>query len=407
MDETPRPRHILPLIVFSQFAGGSTWFAGNAVLPELMRLFDLPASALSHLTSAVQLGFITGTLCSAFFNVPDRVSPRVIFLVSSLLNAVVNGAVCVLPVDMSSLTVLRFLTGVFLAGIYPIGMQIAASWYREGLGRALGYLVGSLVLGTAFPHLVRGFDTTLPWMTALIVVSVLSATGGLVTFALVPMGPHARRAARFDPKAIGLIFHSRELRAAAFGYFGHMWELYTMWAFVPVFLGTYAAVSLSRGLDVSLWSFGIIAVGSLGCVLGGFVSIRRGARSSRSFSSRCRVPRAWRPRVVLTAAGAVPRGHAPLGNRRRGRLTAVLRVDGSRRAASPGRVGAHDRHEHRVRDHDRIHPGRGTLGDGRSPPLPVGVSRGGSDRGHVGSTAVARARSHDVPVLVEGEGPDA
>ena len=129
-----RPRHILPVLVFAQFAGTSLWFAGNAVLGDLQRLWHLGDDVLAMLTSSVQLGFIFGTLVFAFFNVADRFAPRVVFLASALLGAAANAALVIAPEGMTALLLLRFAVGFFLAGIYPVGMKIAASWYAEGLG---------------------------------------------------------------------------------------------------------------------------------------------------------------------------------------------------------------------------------------------------------------------------------
>ena len=146
---------ILPVIVVAQFAGTSLWFAGNAVLGDLQTHWNLPDGALGYLTSSVQLGFITGTLVFAFFNLADRFSPRWVFFGCSILAALANLSIYGLAQGMVSLLLFRFATGFFLAGIYPVGMKIAASWFDRGLGSALGYLVGALVLGTAFPRFAR------------------------------------------------------------------------------------------------------------------------------------------------------------------------------------------------------------------------------------------------------------
>ncbi len=271
---------ILPAIVFSQFAGTSLWFAGNAILPDLQRDLALGDNAVATITSAVQLGFIAGTLVFALLNVSDRFSPRAVFLACALLGAVANAAIVVLPHvghPHASLLALRFATGFFLAGIYPVGMKIAAGWYRGGLGGALGYLVGALVLGTAFPHLVKGLGAAMPWTTATVWLSVLAAAGGFVMFALVPDGPYLVKGTRFDPKAMATIFSSPDLRASAFGYFGHMWELYTLWALVPLMLAGYARLHGMTDLNVGFWSFCIIAAGAAGCVGGGIVSKRVGS----------------------------------------------------------------------------------------------------------------------------------
>jgi len=270
----PAPAHILPVIVVSQFAGTSLWFAGNAVLPELQASLGLKGEALGLLTSSVQLGFILGTLCFAFFSLADRVSPRLLFLLCSLLGALAN----VLLAGATSITgvlLLRGLTGFLLAGIYPVGMKIAASWYSGGLGKAIGYLVGALVLGTAFPYLLRGLGASLPWQTMLLAISILAAAGGLAMYLLVPNGPYLSKGARFEVTNMLRVFRVRELRAAALGYFGHMWELYTLWAFVPVILA-YAYPEWAPG-QLSVFSFLVIAAGAVGCVAGGYLSQRWGS----------------------------------------------------------------------------------------------------------------------------------
>jgi MFS family permease len=161
-DDRPRPPWILPAIVLSQFAGTSLWFAGNAVLGDLQAAWGLAPGALGYATSAVQLGFIAGTLVFAFFAVSDLVSPRIVFFACSLLGALFNLGVYALGEGLFTLLAFRFLTGFFIAGIYPVGMKIASGWYQRDLGHALGLLVGALVVGTAFPHLLRGIGQALP-----------------------------------------------------------------------------------------------------------------------------------------------------------------------------------------------------------------------------------------------------
>src|SRR5689334_724439 len=187
MRETPRI--LLPVIIFSQFAGTSLWFAGNAILPDLHAEWGIPDSALGIVTSAVQLGFILGTLAFAFLGIADRFSPRTTFFVSSLAGAGCAAASLGVPHALAPLLLLRFATGLCLAGIYPIGMKIAAGWYREGLGHALGYLVGALVLGTAFPHLLRALGAHFRWEFVMVSVAALAAAGGTAML-LLPDGPH-------------------------------------------------------------------------------------------------------------------------------------------------------------------------------------------------------------------------
>jgi len=252
------------------------WFAGNAVIVDLQRSWGLAEQSVGYVTSAVQLGFIIGTLVFAFLAIADRFSPRRVFFFCSVTGAIANISLLIAPEGLTGLLILRFATGFFLAGIYPVGMKIAAGWYEKGLGRALGYLVGALVLGTAFPHLLRGLGTELPWQQVMVGVSVLAICGGTLMLWLVPDGPHLPKGSVFNPRTILVIFRSPSFRASAFGYFGHMWELYTLWAFIPVWLLAYTE-NFSSQMNVSFWSFLIIAVGFLGCAAGGLISGKVGS----------------------------------------------------------------------------------------------------------------------------------
>jgi MFS transporter, DHA1 family, inner membrane transport protein len=277
------PRRILPVIVLSQFAGTSLWFAVNAVMPDLQQAWGLPAESVGMLTSAVQLGFVTGTLVFALLMLADRFLPSRVFLVCSVLGALLNAGTLLADGRLALLVALRFGVGFLLAGIYPVGMKIAASWYRERLGAVMGVLIGALVLGTALPHGLRamaGDSGALaftivgyrPWQAVVIGVSLLAALGGLATALLVPVNPEAPRGARITPKALGLIWSDRRLRASTFGYFGHMWELYAFYVLVPLIVLTRLA-----GVAVSAAAFWAIAAGFGGCVVGGLLVRRFGS----------------------------------------------------------------------------------------------------------------------------------
>ena len=271
-------RWILPVIVISQFSCTSLWFAGNAVMKELVFNFNLSPDALGHLTSAVQFGFITGTLCYAILTIADRFSPSVVFFFSALVGAVCNLGIIMQSQTLTTLLLLRFLTGFFLAGVYPVGMKIAADHFEKGLGKALGFLVGALVIGTAFPHLLRSVTQTLPWKFVLIFTSSLCFVGGLLMLVFVPNGPFRKMSQKPDVKMMFKVFGNEKFRSASFGYFGHMWELYTFWAFVPVMLSSYQNLFPQSQLNIAALSFLIIGIGGLACVISGYLSQTFGAK---------------------------------------------------------------------------------------------------------------------------------
>lgn len=274
------PRHILPVIVIAQFCCTSLWFAGNGVLTDLIEFYGLDPNALGPLTSSVQLGFIAGTLVFAILTVADRFSPSKVFTVSAVLGALFNAAIIWEGNSFFSILSLRFLTGFFLAGIYPVGMKIAADYFTEGLGRSLGYLVGALVLGTALPHLLKGLATSYSYQPVLIAISCLSVLGGLILVVSVPDGPNRKPGGNIDLSAFFTVFKNKNFRAAAFGYFGHMWELYAFWAFVPVMFATYTELHPQARINISLASFAVIGIGALACVLGGYISKRAGLKTT-------------------------------------------------------------------------------------------------------------------------------
>lgn len=268
---TKKPGHILPVIVLSQFAGTSLWFVGNAVLPELKESLHLSQYAVSQVTSAVMLGFISGTLIFAFFSLVDRISPVKLFFICSMLGALSNASVAWLAKDSASLFILRFITGFFIAGIYPVGMKIAADWFEKGLGKAMGFLLGALILGTAFPHLLKNRDFELPWESVLYYTSTFAAIGGVLMLLFVGDGPYRKKSGGFQWNAFSKIFNSKKWRQAAIGYFGHMWELYTFWGFLPLIIVLYTRNN-GIALNIPLLSFLIIATGSIGAIAGGYIS---------------------------------------------------------------------------------------------------------------------------------------
>ena len=274
----------LPVIVIAQFCCTSLWFAGNGVMNDLVFSFNLEKSALAHLTSAVQFGFISGTLVFAILAIADRFSPSKVFLLSALAGALFNLATIIEDNSLANLLLFRFFTGFFLAGIYPVGMKIAADYYQKGLGKSLGYLVGALVVGTAFPHLLKDYTTEVSWHAVLIITSSLAIFGGLLLVLLVPNGPYRKPTQQLDLTTSLKVFRDRDFRSAAFGYFGHMWELYAFWAFVPLMLSSYNDLHPEFQFDIPLASFLIIGLGGFACVAGGYISQNLGVKRTATLS---------------------------------------------------------------------------------------------------------------------------
>ena len=279
-----RNTFVLIIIVLAQFGCTSLWFASNAVMTELVSNFNLQASATGDLTSAVQFGFIVGTLVFAILTIADRFSPSKVFFISALLGAVFNIGLVYESNTYLSLLIFRFFTGFFLAGIYPVGMKIAVDYFDKGLGKSLGFLVGALVLGTAFPHLLKSFDGIIAWNSVVYSTSSLAVFGGLVIWLFVPDGPFRKASTGFDFSAVYYVFKDSKFRSAAFGYFGHMWELYAFWAFVPIMIASYNQRVPEALLHISAWSFVVIGLGAISCMLAGIVSIKRGTAKTAFFA---------------------------------------------------------------------------------------------------------------------------
>jgi MFS family permease len=251
----------------------STWFSGTAAAPQLIRVWGLSEAQSAWLTVSVQLGFITGTVLYSVLNLADVFNARRVFFVSACLGALLNTAFGFLTHGIGGASVFRFLTGVTLAGVYPVGMKLVASWFRSGLGWRLGVMVGALTLGTASPHLIQALGGSLDWRYLVAAASLSSLAGGLLVLTVLTDGPFLRQRARFAPAMLSRVFRNAAFRNTALSYFGHMWELYAFWSMVPFFLGArmVEAGSLRAG-KLSLLAFLTIAAGGLGCAVGGWVS---------------------------------------------------------------------------------------------------------------------------------------
>jgi len=271
-----RPSTVISVLVFASFAGSSLWFSSNAILNELS--LAIPNSTLNvpDVTSAVQLGFIIGTLTFALLNISDRFPAGRVFFISSILGSLSNALIVIVPLSDLTVILSRGLTGFFIAGIYPVAVKISALWSPRDLGRTLGFILAALVFGTAFPHLISGLGVALHWQPVLLTSSTLALVGGLLVYFVIPEKSIAKRTPHHEGKSLLNIFKSNDFRASSTGYFGHMWELYTFWAFVPIILSTYSAQA-NIDLNVPLWSFFIIASGSIGCAVGGLVSFKVGS----------------------------------------------------------------------------------------------------------------------------------
>jgi MFS family permease len=265
----------LTLLSTAELLGMALWFSGSAVVPALTAEWQLTPSQISWLAIAVQLGFVAGTLVSATLNLPDIITTRHLFAASAFLGAIVNAIFGLYITEPGPGIVLRFFTGVCLAGVYPPGMKIMATWFRERRGMALGVLVGALTMGKATPYLVNALGSA-NWRINVLFVSVLAAIGGLIVLLFVEDGPYALPPAKFDMSQIWRVFSNRGVRLASFGYFGHMWELYGMWIWIPVMIRASLATQGGDPRLAELGSFIVIGAGAIGCVVAGLIADRIG-----------------------------------------------------------------------------------------------------------------------------------
>lgn len=251
------------------------WFSGSAVVPALSREWNLSSNQVSWLAIAVQLGFVAGTLLSATLNLADIITTRHLFAICALLGALTNAFFGLYAHQPETAIVLRFLTGVCLAGVYPPGMKLMATWFRERRGMALGVLVGALTMGKATPYLVNALGSA-NWRLNVLFVSLLAIIGGFIVLLFVSDGPHALPPASFDLTQIVKVFRNRGVRLASFGYFGHMWELYAMWIWIPVMIRASVTVQGGNPIFAEVGSFLVIGAGAFGCVVAGLIADRVG-----------------------------------------------------------------------------------------------------------------------------------
>ena len=233
----------LAVVSLAVFFASSTWFSGTAAAPVLKQIWNLDEVRSSWLTISVQLGFIFGTFLYAILNLADIFRPRRVFFASALAGAFFNAGFALVSNGLGFSLAFRFLTGLTLAGVYPVGMKIIAQWFRENLGWRLGVMVGALTLGTAVPYSLFALGARLDWKLLILLASALSVLGGLLVLFGVGEGPYLRTAPRFDARAAFRMFRTGEFRSQAFGYFGHMWELYAFWSLSSSYLAASFAQS--------------------------------------------------------------------------------------------------------------------------------------------------------------------
>ncbi len=279
------------------------WFAGTTVVAQLQAVWHADSATAAWVTMAVQLGFVTGALISAALNLPDVFSARRVFAVSSLMAALANALFAWVALDhIRTGIALRFVTGMFLAGVYPTGMKIMASWFREGRGLALGALVGALTIGKALPHALYA-TSELPWRGVILASSLLTLVASGMVWAFVHEGPYLLPNPPFNLAQVGEILRNRRLRLANLGYLGHMWELYSMWTWIAVIFAVPSSRTVSRGW-IEAASFCAIAAGAVGCVAAGRFSDRIGDRTLGQNNSSRIAARARVTIICMVASGA-------------------------------------------------------------------------------------------------------
>ena len=267
-------RALVLLALVELFAMG-LWFGVSAVAPQIAAEWHLDPATTAWLTLAVQLGFVAGTLLSALLNLADIVRTRHVLAVSAACAAIANAILAIFATSAGTAIALRFVTGVFLAGVYPPGMKLIATWFRQGRGFALGVLIGALTLGKASPYLVNAVGSK-QWRVNAGFASVMAIVAVVLVVFFVREGPYALPNQPFDIGQIAKAFRNRGVRLANFGYFGHMWELYAMWTWAPVMIRASLKASGDPPFFAEAASFVVIGAGAVGCVVAGRVADRIG-----------------------------------------------------------------------------------------------------------------------------------
>jgi MFS family permease len=292
----------LALLAAVELLAMALWFSASAVGPVLVERWSLSGAAKAGLTISVQLGFVIGALASAVFNLSERISPPRLLAGCALAGAGLNAAIPLLISDslgrtyggLALLIALRMCTGMMLAGVYPTGMKLMATWFKQGRGLAIGVLVGALTVGSAAPHLIAGRSQ---WQLVMYASSAAAVIAALLAVATVQVGPHLPAATRFDFSYFAKVWADPAVRRANFGYLGHMFELYAMWTWTPLLIREAYEQANWPAAAASLAAFSVVAIGGSGCVLAGLTADRAGrcwtTIASLVISGGCALAAGW------------------------------------------------------------------------------------------------------------------
>ncbi len=267
---------VLILLSIAIVLSMTAWFSATSILPELKREWNVSPFVLAWLTIGVQIGFVCGALTASLVNLPDIVRLRTLMAVSALLAAAANASLLLNHGPVGAITA-RVVTGFALAGVYPPALKLVSTWFNRNRGLALGTVIAALTLGSSMPHLFRSLSSAVDWRFVIKSSTLATLVGAILFLLFAREGPYPFGRALFDPRQAGAVFRNRDLLLANLGYFGHMWELYAMWAWLLVYvneaLGAQRLPTVGRA---SLLTFVAIATGAFGCMLGGILSDRIG-----------------------------------------------------------------------------------------------------------------------------------